>query len=102
MSEIKLDLTFEVEEAARRARRDHMPDRYMPAMPPFGLIRWVGHRVDAWRFRRKLLRLLDYSDHMLDDMGHTRAELMMASKLPLKENARQALLDWKAVRRRTG
>lgn len=102
MSEYKLDLELEKDDAAARAKRDAQPPVYMPAMPPLGWIRWIHNRLGAWRFRKKLQRLLDYDDHMLDDMGHTRGELIMALKLPLKEDARQALLVWKAERRRTG
>jgi hypothetical protein len=101
MSEVDLELELEKSSTARR-RRDAMPHFYLPAMPPLGWIRWLQQRSDAWAFRRKLKHLLDYDDHMLEDMGHTRAELMMAIGLPLKADARKALLQWKAERRRTG
>ncbi len=101
MSEIDLNLELERSSTARR-RQDDMPHIYMPAMPPLGLIRWLRQRLDAWAFRRKLKHLLDYDDHMLEDMGHTRIELMMTIELPLKTDARKALLQWKAERRRTG
>lgn len=101
MSEIDLQLENQLSSDSRR-QRDAAPQLYMPAMPPLGLIRWLYRRVDAWRFRRKLIRLLDYDDHMLEDMGHTRAELMMAIRLPLGANARKALRGWKAERHRTG
>lgn len=99
----KIDLKLELQRAATVHRpRDVMPALGMPAMPPLGLIRWGRHRLEAWAFRRKLKHLLDYDDHRLEDMGHTRAELMMAIDLPLRADARQALLDWQAERRRTG
>ncbi len=101
MSDIDLKLEREESSTARR-QRDDMPHFYMPAMPPLGFIRAVRQRLDAWAFRRKMKRLLDYDDHILDDMGHTRAELMMAIKLPLKENARKVLRQWRDQRRRTG
>lgn len=101
MSEIDLQLEHQPSTDSRR-QRDTAPHLYMPAMPPLGLIRWLYRRLDAWRFRRKLIRLLTYDDHMLDDMGHTRAELMMAIQLPLNANAREALRVWKAERRSNG
>jgi hypothetical protein len=100
MSEI--DLNLELEKSSTARRRDAKPHFYMPAMSPLWWIRWLHQRLDAWAFRRKLKHLLDYDDHMLEDMGHTRAELMMAIGLPLKADARKALLQWKAERRRTG
>ncbi len=101
MSDIDLKLELEESYTARR-QRDTMPHLYMPAMPPLGWIRALRQRLDAWAYRRKLRRLLDYDDHMLDDMGHTRTELMMAINLPLKENARKVLRQWRDERRRTG
>lgn len=101
MSEIDLNLELEKSSTVRR-RRDAMPHFYVPAMPPLGWIRWLRQRLDAWAYRRKLKHLLDYDDHMLEDMGHTRAELVMAIELPLKADVREALLQWKAERRRTG
>jgi len=98
----KFDLQLELNRSVVAQQRDATPKLLMPAMPPLGWIRWVRQRVDAWLFRRKLKHLLDYDDHMLDDMGHTRAELMMAIDLPLSADARKALLEWKAERRRTG
>lgn len=101
MSEIDLKLELEKLSCARR-RRDAMPHIYMPAMPPLGWIRWLEQRLDAWAFRRKLKHLLDCDDHVLEDMGHTRGELMTAIGLPLKADARKVLLQWKAERRRIG
>ena len=97
----KLHWELELDPSAAEQSRDTTPKLIMPAMPPLGW-RWIRQRLGAWVYRRKLKCLLDYDDHMLDDMGHTRAELMMAIGLPLKADARKALLDWKAERRRTG
>ena len=41
----------------------------------------------AWRRRRRLVRLLDQDDRMLDDIGVTRAEVEWAAGLPLARNA---------------
>ena len=101
MSEIDMKLELEKSSTADQ-RRDAMPHFYLPAMPPLGWIRWLQQRWEARAYRRKLRRLLDYDDHMLDDMGHSRAELTMAIKLPLQADARKALRRWRAERRRTG
>lgn len=97
----EFDLKLELEKSFAERRQDAVPHFYMPAMPPLGWIRWLRQRLDAWALRRKLKRLLDYDDHMLDDMGHTRAELMMAIGLPLKADVRKALRRWQAERRLT-
>lgn len=79
-----------------------LPDVYMPAMPPLALItaleHWVWRRVvrtrlwmRAWARRRRLQRLQDYDDHLLEDMGYTRQELAWALSLPMRVNARRAL-----------
>ena len=39
--------------------------------------------VTNWRKRRSLRRLEDLDDHMLMDIGVTRADLVFAQKLPL-------------------
>ncbi|GGX38718.1 hypothetical protein [Saccharospirillum salsuginis] len=98
----ELNLKLELDRSAAELPCDATPELNMPVMPPLGWIRWLRQRLDAWAFQRKIKRLLDYDDHMLEDMGHTRAELMMAIELPLKADARKALLGWKAERRRTG
>ena len=41
--------------------------------------------------RRAFNRLLDLDDHLLDDMGVTRAEVHMASRLPVWTNAADEL-----------
>ncbi|MFN3880446.1 MAG: hypothetical protein ACK4L8_03345 [Nitrincola lacisaponensis] len=68
-----------------------LPDFYMPAMPPLGLINAIEVWFKAWNRRRKLLRLLDYDDHMLEDMGYTRDDLLWAARQPLKVDARLVL-----------
>jgi len=45
--------------------------------------------------RRKLfVGLLEYNDHMLEDMGLTRYLVEEASQLPLKENAAKIVRNW--------
>ncbi len=86
-----------------------IPDVFMPAMPPLGLINaletWVRTRVRDMRrrreFRQRFLPLLAYDDHILEDMGHCREEIEWAAHLPLKEDADQALLHRRARRRGT-
>ncbi|MCE8016550.1 hypothetical protein HOP62_10760 [Halomonas sp. MCCC 1A17488] len=79
------------------------PDFFMPAMPPLGLIhaletRWQEYRRRR-RFRQRFLHLLAYDDHMLEDMGHSRDDILWASRLPLKEDAEQALEQRRAKRK---
>ena len=68
-----------------------LPDFYMPAMPPLGLINAIENWFKAWGRRRRLLRLLDYDDHMLEDIGYTRDDLLWAAQQPLKVDARLIL-----------
>ena len=44
-------------------------------------------RIRSRRRRRKLTTLLDLDDHMLTDIGVTRAEVETALNLPLSVNA---------------
>ncbi len=47
--------------------------------------------------RRKLfVALLEYNDHMLEDMGLTRYLVEEAIKLPLKDNAAKIAREWAA------
>lgn len=78
------------------------PQLYLPSMPPLWLLERAGRLYKAWRYRRKLANLLRYDDHLLEDMGHTRAELSMALALPLSQDPRPLLKAWKALRRQTG
>ncbi len=75
---------------------------YLPAMPPLRLLESVHRLYNAWNYRRRLASLLNYDDHILEDMGYTRAELQMAIRLPLSRDPRPLLKEWKALRRVTG
>ena len=44
--------------------------------------------------RRRFIALLNYDDHMIDDMGLTRAAIEEASKLPLRLNAAHIARVW--------
>ncbi|SFH27481.1 hypothetical protein [Modicisalibacter xianhensis] len=71
------------------------PEFSMPAMPPLGLITALENRWYAWQrrriFRRYILPLLTYDDHILEDMGHHRSDIEWALRLPLREDALAAL-----------
>lgn len=58
--------------------------------------------LTAWKRRRRIARLLDYDDHLLDDMGHRRADLLDALQLPVKADVEGFLQQRKNERRRTG
>lgn len=81
------------------------PDFYMPAMPPLGLI----YAIELWwwtyrrrrQFRRRFLPLLAHDDHILEDMGHHRSDILWASRLPLKVDALQALEEHRTLRKRS-
>ena len=60
---------------------------------PARLVRWLtraAHWLDERERRGRIVRLLDYDDRMLDDMGLTRLAIEDALDLPLSVNA----LDW--------
>ncbi|MGC3874780.1 hypothetical protein ACPF7Z_16075 [Halomonas sp. GXIMD04776] len=75
--------------------RTPMREFYMPAMPPMGLINamenWVRALLRRRHFRQRFLHLLDYDDHILEDMGHNREDIEWASRLPLRKDAFRAL-----------
>lgn len=48
---------------------------YMPAMPPLWLFALIGYAVQRCRKRRAVKALLKRDDHILRDLGHSRAEL---------------------------
>ncbi|BBB24867.1 hypothetical protein [Amphritea japonica] len=48
--------------------------------------------------RQVLVGLLRYDDHILEDMGHTRQELLAISKLPLSADAHEVLKQLKDLR----
>ncbi|NVF15241.1 hypothetical protein [Vreelandella maris] len=68
---------------------------YMPAMPSLTLIhrlemRWWHYRRRQL-FRRHVVPLLAYDDHVLQDIGHCRENIHWANQLPLSVDAVQAL-----------
>lgn len=85
----------------------------MPAMPPLGLIHMLETKWWEYQrrrqFRQRFLPLLDHDDpmledlahddHLLEDLTHFRDDVRWASRLPLKEDAEQALEQRRAVRK---
>ena len=61
----------------------------------------ISRVIGRWRARRAVARLADYDDHMLRDIGITRAEVNWAASLPLTVNAALALEDRSRERRLT-
>lgn len=78
------------------------PEFYMPSMPPLTLLKIAGQRYRAWQYRNKLVSLLRHDDATLEDIGYTRAELKMAIAMPLSQDPRPVLKQWRALRRVTG
>jgi len=66
------------------------------------LFQALSLRLTEWKYRRTLTSLLDYDDHVLEDIGMTRGELIMAIELPLTEDAKLALAQWREERLITG
>jgi len=65
------------------------------------LINFPGNLVTAavelrrnYKRRKLFVALLDYNDHMLEDMGLTRYLVEEASKLPLSANAAKIARKW--------
>ncbi|WP_394168605.1 hypothetical protein [Saccharospirillum alexandrii] len=79
-----------------------VPEFYMPSMPPLHLFAAAGRLYRAWQYRNKLISLTRYDDATLEDIGYTRAELKMAIAMPLSQDPRPVLKQWRAQRRITG
>ena len=60
----------------------------------------LAERVRQYRRRRGFKRLLDLDDHMLRDIGVTRAEVELATGLPLATDAGRELRRMSLERRR--
>ncbi|MDV2077799.1 hypothetical protein [Marinobacter xestospongiae] len=76
-------------------RENPFPEVIMPAMPPLGLITAIEDRIRNWRHRRMLQRLLKYDEFLLEDVGHHRADLVRASRLPLRVDPLKKLVEWR-------
>ena len=59
-------------------------------------------RMIERRKRRRLMTLLNCDDAILTDIGHSRAELLMALQLPYSQDARAELKRWRQWRGKTG
>lgn len=73
-----------------------------------GILRWMStvvaegfSLVYCLRRRRRLYRMQRLDDHMLDDIGVTREELLWAINLPLRVNAALEMHDRAKARRAT-
>ncbi len=60
----------------------------------------LGRLLVNWRDRRRIGKLGHFDDHMLKDIGITRADLVWASHLPLSINPGIALQEQVGVRER--
>lgn len=56
-----------------------------------GLASLVRERWANWQSRRRVNRLADLDDHILDDIGLTRADVLWACRLPLDRDPTAAL-----------
>lgn len=75
-----------------------------PREPATLTMRAVGRTLlaplRAWHRRRRVVRLLDFDDHMLNDIGVTREEVEWAAGLPYMRNAALDLHRVSSERRR--
>ncbi|WP_423821160.1 hypothetical protein V5738_12570 [Salinisphaera sp. SPP-AMP-43] len=55
-----------------------MPELYLPAMPPLGLIQWLRESWHRRTCRQRLATLLDQDDRQLRDLGLTRPGIQHA------------------------
>ena len=65
------------------------------------LLHWAMTFARGILRRRKLQRLQDLDDHILDDIGVTRAEVEFATRLPFTHDAATELRRLSNERRRT-
>ncbi len=73
-------------------------DVYMPASWPLGLSRKVADWVRARRRRGGFRRLLKLDDHLLQDLGCSRQEVLRGAGLP-EENDAPAEIERSRIRR---
>ena len=75
---------------AQQVERQHaaLERLYMPAMPPLWLFALIGRAVRRWRERRAIRALLKRDDHILCDLGHSRARLRQRLHEPGPHDAR--------------
>ena len=67
-----------------------------------GQTSFFGRLFRNWRARRNVVRLENFDDHLLYDLGVTRAEVEWAAGLPLTVNAALALEERAFRRRKSG
>ena len=68
--------------------------------PIFDLSAGLVQRARQLHRRRRLTRLLDLDDQMLDDIGVTRGEVQIATGLPLSRDAATELRRMSLERRK--
>ena len=56
-----------------------------------GLLAMAGQALRSWRDRRTVETLTDFDDHMLADIGLTRADVDRALDLPFADNVSMEL-----------
>ncbi|OBS09440.1 DUF1127 domain-containing protein [Acidihalobacter prosperus] len=76
----------------QRDHRRHHPWR-------MALHRRIALWLDIRRQRRMLEQLLTYDDHLLDDLGYHRQDLLDALALPWHADALARLAHWREARR---
>jgi uncharacterized protein YjiS (DUF1127 family) len=70
--------------SAQQVARQHarLETLNMPAMPPLWLFALIGRALQRRRERRALKALLERHDHILCDLGYSRAQLRQRLKQP--------------------
>jgi uncharacterized protein YjiS (DUF1127 family) len=63
---------------------------------------FIHRLIRNWKARRRVARLEDYDDHILNDIGVDRQDIRWAADLPLTINAALALEERAFRRRRAG
>ncbi len=78
----------------------HTTETMSGGHPIADLARRLESSIRQRRRRRGFRKLLDLEDHMLDDIGVTRSEVMIAAHLPLSVDAATELRRMSLERRR--
>lgn len=93
-----------VNEAVHPALQRPLRNTYLPAMAP---VEWLealrtrlGQWLRTWRRRQQFRRLLALEDHLLVDLGYTRAELRWGTRLPMHVDAARAVMARRRAQRR--
>ena len=68
----------------------------------YGVVSFARRILRNWKAKRRVIRLGDFDDYLLRDIGVTRGEVEWAAGLPLTVNAAVALEERAFRRRRKG